>query len=141
MSINKKRKTVVEEPCTLVYTLTDYKSLSFDDFSLLIRGMHSYMVEDITAFPDSKSMHVKLGYQASIENATKKLGDLAHLCVVSKLSTFVKDTEIQRLNELKMRFNIAGPHRLNVEEASSQPRTWKEPPRRYHTNSLLPEEI
>lgn len=141
MSYNKKRKALVEEPCTLVYTLTNSKDLSFEDFGLLIRGMHSYMVEDITTFENTKTVHVKLGYQASIDNTTKKLKDLANYCVVSKLSSHVKDTEIQRLNELKLRFNIAGGSKSNAEERHSEGTTWKEPTRRYRDNSSPIEEI
>lgn len=140
MSFTKKRKALVEEPCTLVYTLTNPNDLSFKDFSLLIRGMHSYMVEDITPFEDTLTVHVKLGYQASIENATNKLKDLASYCSVSKLSTFVKDTEIARLNELKQRFNISGGSKSNVPEGNSE-RRWKDPPRRYRDNTTPTQEI
>nr|QTE03844.1 MAG: hypothetical protein [Passer montanus parvoviridae sp.] len=94
------------EPCTLVYTLLDPTVLPFDDFSLLIRSLHTYMVDSITPNPNQNNVHVKLNYQASTVNAQKKLGSLADFVHISKLSSFVKETEFSRLAELQKQFGI-----------------------------------
>lgn len=99
-------RNITSEPCTLVYTLLDTSAIPFDDFHLIVRSLHSYMVEDIIPHPENFNVHVKLQYQASIANAEAKLGDLAALVSVTKLSSFIKDSEISRLEQLKRRFNI-----------------------------------
>lgn len=98
---------ISNEPCTLVYTLMDTNIVSFDDFHLIVRGLHSYQVDSITPHPDMNNVHVKLNYQASIANAQAKLGSLAAVVSVSKLSSFVKENEFTRLEQLRRRFNIA----------------------------------
>lgn len=110
-------RNITSEPCTLVYTLLDTSTIPFDDFHLIVRSLHSFMVDDIIPHPESSNVHVKLQYQASVANAEAKLGDLAALVSVTKLSSFIKDSEISRLEQLKRRFNIgaaeppAGPSR------------------------------
>lgn len=107
------------EPCTLVYTLNS-DDISFNDFDLIIRSLHSYMVESITPNPDMKNMHVKLGYQASVANAQNKLGDLQEFVSVSKLSAYVKESELSHLDELRRRFNI--PSSSSANETNSAPK-------------------
>lgn len=144
MSYQKKRKTITEEPCILVYTLHDSAQLSFDDFSLIIRGLHTYMVEDVVPYPTKFTVHVKLGYQASIENATKKLGDLAEIASISKLSSHVKEHEITRLQELKQRFGIAGTSGGKSSYAEEDPphsRAWKQTHGRYKNSTMAPPEV
>lgn len=99
-------RNIVNEPCTLVYTLLDTNVLSFDDFSLIVRSLHSYMVESIVPHPEENNVHVKLSYQASIANATAKLGTLQDCVSVTKLSSYIKDSEISHLEQLKRQFNI-----------------------------------
>lgn len=101
-------RNIVTEPCTLVYTLLDSNELPYDDFYLIVRSLHSYMVEKIIPHPDANNVHVKLQYQASVANAEAKLGDLSSLVSVTKLSSFIKDTEISHLEQLRRRFNIGG---------------------------------
>lgn len=100
------RMNVCHEPCTLVYTLLDDSECTFDDFCLIIRSLHTYMVDSITPNPDRNNVHVKLNYQASIANATAKLGFLQSCVGVTKLSTFVKESEYSRLEQLRRQFNI-----------------------------------
>lgn len=66
------------------------------------------MVESITPFPDRKCVHVKLGYQASVKNATAKLGLLSSSVIISKLSAFVEESEISLLADLRSKYGI-GP--------------------------------
>lgn len=97
---------MTEEPCTLVYTLNCNSELPFDHFSLLVRSLHTYMVEDIIEYPDKKCVHVKLGYQASVKNTTKKMGGLGKHCCLNKLSTFVKDEELSLLDTLRRQYGL-----------------------------------
>ena len=128
MAYAKKRKNLVEEPCTLVYTLFDSSCLNFDDFYLLIRGLHTYMVEEITPFADKNSVHVRLGYQASVDNATKKMGNLTKYVSLSKMSNFVKESEINKLQQLRQRFNILGASGYDDAPEPSTARAWQQPP-------------
>lgn len=97
---------ITYEPCTLVYTLLNEDVISFDDFCLLIRANHSFMVESINPNPETNNVQVKLNYQASLVNAISKLGDLQQVIAVTKLSAFVKENEISRLDDIRRRFNI-----------------------------------
>lgn len=100
---------LVAEPCTLVYTLLNPDLISFDDFELIIRGLHSYQVDSITPNRENNNVHVRLNYQASIANATAKLGGLQSAVVVSKLSAFVKENEFSRLEILRKQFGFGMP--------------------------------
>lgn len=93
-------------PCTLVYTLFNPKAIKFDDFYLLIRSLHNFLVEDIIPNPELNNVHVKLKYQASIKNAIKKLGGMAMFTSVSKLSNFVKDDELIHLEYIKQQYGV-----------------------------------
>lgn len=99
---------LILEPSTLVYTLTDTRFLSFQQFYLIVRGLHIINVENITPFPEKNSVHVKLRYQASVANAQKKLGSLANYVIISKLSNFVNECEYAELNALRAHFGIGG---------------------------------
>nr|QTE03712.1 MAG: hypothetical protein [Periparus ater parvoviridae sp.] len=97
---------ITYEPCTLVYTLLNEDIISFDDFCLLIRANHSFMVETIVPNEETNNVQVKLNYQASLANAISKLGDLQQVVAVTKLSAFVKENELSRLDDIRRRFNI-----------------------------------
>lgn len=99
-------RNISHEPCTLVYTLLDSNAISFEDFSLIVRSLHSYMVDSIKPNPEQLNVHVKLNYQASLVNATAKLGDLQQYVGLTKLSSFVQDSELTRLEMLRKQFNI-----------------------------------
>lgn len=104
------QKVLTLEPCTLVYTLVDPNVISFDDFALIIRSLHSYMVQSITPNPGQNNVHVKLGYQASIANAQTKLGMLKNAVHVSKLGSYVDVSEFSHLEQLRRTYGIgAGP--------------------------------
>lgn len=101
----RKRK-LVEETSTLVYALFDSSPLPFEHFSLIVRSLHSYMVEEITPDIESKTVSVKLGYQASVKNAYAKLGRLTHHMSVTKASTFVKPDELFLLDKLQKEYGF-----------------------------------
>lgn len=111
---------IVKEPCTLVYSLLDNPELSFDDFYLIVRSMHTFMVDKIIPVPESSQVHVKLNYQASTANATAKLGDLQEFVSISKLSVFVKESELSHLEQLKRRFNM--PSSADLPEPVAKPK-------------------
>lgn len=100
-------RNITFEPCTLVYTLLNPKKLKFDDFSLIVRSLHSYQVESITPNPAMNNIHVKLNYQASINNAMNKLGSLRSIVGISKLSNYVNESEFSRLEQLRQKYGIA----------------------------------
>lgn len=103
------KPTLVEEPCTLVYTLLSASQIPYCDFSLIVRSLHKYMVEDIIEKPETRSLHVKLGYQASIKNAYLKMGPtLAQNIFITKLSQFVKEEELSQLACLRRKYGF-GP--------------------------------
>lgn len=97
-----------QEPCTLVYTLLDPTIISYDDFELIIRSLHKYLVESITPNREMQNVHVKLGYQASIVNIKSKLGLLRDAIGVIKLSSFIKECEISKLEQLRQQFGLFG---------------------------------
>lgn len=94
-------------PCTLVYTLNDLSAMSFDDFSIVVRSLHSFNVDSFTPRPENNAMNVRLNYQASIANIKAKMGDLNDIISVFKLS-YVKENELSRLAELRSRYNFGG---------------------------------
>ena len=100
------RGNICQEPCTLVYTLLNPDELTFDEFSLIVRSLHSYMVEAITPNPESNNVHVKLSYQASLKNASDKLGQLQQFIHVAKLSAFIKDSELPLLERLRTKYEF-----------------------------------
>lgn len=96
---------MVEEPCTLVYTLLTASKVPYNEFSLIIRSLHKYMVEAIDEHESARTIHVKLGFQASIKNAYLKLGPLlSQHILITKLSQFVKDEELPLLDELRRKY-------------------------------------
>lgn len=96
------------------------------------------MVEDIIEHCDKKCIHVKLGYQASVKNATKKLGNLGMHCTLHKLSTFVKDDELSLLDTLRRQYGLGGPSNEEEEEGKGQ-RPFKKA-RNYQRNPIPIEE-
>lgn len=99
-------RNITYEPCTLVYTLLNDKKLSFDDFSLIVRSLHSYMVESVTPNKDLKNVQVRLSYQASVTNAQNKLGKLRNIIGISKLSQHVDQSEFPRLEQLRAKYGL-----------------------------------
>lgn len=82
--------------------------LSFEDFDLLIRGLHSYGVESFTPDPENNTLCVKLTYNCSMENVKAKMNLLQQHVSVHKMSSYVKPTELSRLEKLQRQFCIGG---------------------------------
>lgn len=98
---SKRKVGVSEEPCTLIYILNKGSKLPFEHFSLIVRSLHTYMVSDIKPDVNKQCVYVKLDYQASVKNATAKLGKLTNDVTISKMSAFVEETELGTLAELR----------------------------------------
>lgn len=111
-----RRSNIVEEPCTLVYSLLENAPINFDQFSLIVRSLHTYMVEDIKPLPDQKCVHVMLKYQASVKNATNKLGALEEHILISKMSTYVKQNELFDLDTLQKQYGFGSTTTSNEQE-------------------------
>lgn len=108
VSRNLPSSNIIEEPSTLVYSLLNPSALPFEHFSLIVRSLHKYMVEDIQEHRTSNTVHVKLQYQASVKNAFLKLGPkLAQWITICKLSQFVKDEELPLLDELRRKYGFS----------------------------------
>lgn len=133
-----KKRGLAEEPSTLVYTLLSSSPLPFEHMSLMVRSLHTYMVEEIKEYADKKCVHVKLGYQASIKNTTKKMGGLAKHVTLTKLSTYVKDDELSLLDTLRRQYGLGMPSN-EEEEAGPSQRKFKKA-RGYIKNSAASEE-
>lgn len=102
----QKSFSLCREPSTLVYTLLDPRACTFEQFFLLVKGNHSHMVDDFIPFKSTQTVHVKLQYQASVANATAKLGHLASIVSVSKLNNHIREDEYAELHRLQQHFKI-----------------------------------
>lgn len=106
--MSRPNSGIVHEPCTLVYTLLNPDVITFDQMYLIVRSLHSYMVESITPNPELQNVHVKLNFQASVANAQARLRDLVAAVSVTKLSSFIQEHEFSELEQLRRRFGIGG---------------------------------
>lgn len=127
MTAINMQPALVKEPSTLVYTLTHPNVIDFDDFYLLVRANHGYMVERITPKPDEYSVHVRVGFQASVANFQAKLGALAPYIVVSKLSSLIQEHEYARLDELRRHYGLTAAPAVAAAFPSALPRVHNSP--------------
>lgn len=119
------RQQVDNTPCALVYTLLSSDLISFDDFFLLVRGLHSYMVESVTPNAELSIVTVRLQYQASVVNAQNKLGALANCVSVSKLNANIQESEYSKLEELKKKFGIIPSNQNEASTSYQKPKFGK----------------
>lgn len=106
------------EQSTLVYTLSpDCNDLTWDEFSLIIRSLHSYRVYSIEESKTSGTISVTVGYFANTANSRKRLGNAGQFIGVSRLSSSVQLNELQTLQRLRAKFEFGGP----VEEEEPLP--------------------
>lgn len=90
---------------TLVYELDEQqKVLTFDEFFLIIRSLHSYRVTSIKPDREAGNVTVELGYVCSIKNVRSKLGVLP--VKVSKLNPNLDISELPLLSELRRKFGF-----------------------------------
>lgn len=126
--IRKRKMQLCEEPSTLVYTLLNTKKLPFDHFSLIIRSLHSYMVDAIIPSSEENCVRVKLLYQASVKNARAKLGKLSKFVTVHKMSQFIEDKELPLLDKLKSEFGfgVADDEAKTTSKSNKKPKLLQE---------------
>lgn len=106
------------EQSTLIYTIApNCTELSWDEFSLIIRSLHSYKVVSFKEDQASGSISVTVGYFANTSNARKRLGNASEHISVSRLSGSVQINELQALQQLRTKFGFGGP----VEEEECPP--------------------
>lgn len=98
------------DTCTLRYVLHSDAPITFDQFSLIVRSLHSYKVQYFKTYPDVKSVEVKLDYNASMKNVRAKLGELP--ASVFKSNPYVASEEITQLENLRSTFKFG----INTEE-------------------------
>lgn len=112
----------VLEQSTLVYTLLDDEQISWSEFSLIVRSLHSYKVTSTEESPEHKTITVVVGYFANLGNAQKRLGRAAEFISVGRMSSSVQPSELQTLSMLKRKFGFG---RDNEEEEPSPPKSTK----------------
>lgn len=98
---------IISERSALTYTLlTD--ELKWDEFSLIVRSLHSYKVISFDESPESKTITVNVAYFANAKNARQRLGRASDHIEVSRESSFVQREELQTLQQLRRRLGFGG---------------------------------
>lgn len=95
---------VQPESSVLIYHLNDDAPVTFEQFSLVVRSLHQYKVEAIVASAETKTVEVKLYYNASMKNVRAKLGKFP--ATVNKQNPFVKPEEMSELEALRSTFDF-----------------------------------
>lgn len=90
---------------SLTYTLID-DTVTWSEFSLIIRSLHSYEVISINEDPECKAITVTVGYFANQNNARKRLGKCQEFIAVSRESTNIRKEELQTLQQLRRKFGF-----------------------------------
>lgn len=108
------------EQSTLIYTLAkDCEKINWNEFSLIIRSLHSYKVLEHKEDEKNGTVSVTVGYFANCSNARKRLAGLSEFISVSRLSTNINPNELQTLQELRAKFGFGNP----IDEEESIPPT------------------
>lgn len=113
--------------CSLVYQLErdNVVGIEFSDFHLIIRSLHSYMVESIVPDETTYTVTVKLNYNANIKNVRTKLGGAAAAISVSKVNPNLELSELSRLNQLRATFNFGESAKDDEDETPQPPKKRK----------------
>lgn len=116
------------EQSTLVYTLKpDCTEVTWHEFSLIVRSLHSYKVIERKEDPESGTISVTVGYFANTTNARKRLGTTGNFISVSRLSSSIEVSELQTLHNLRSKFDFGG----SLDEEESNPSgKGRKPPKR-----------
>lgn len=114
---------------TLIYTLApDCTALSWDEFSLIVRSLHSYKIINIKEEKPAGTISVTVGYFANTANARRRLGNAAEYIGVSRLSSSVRIGELQTLQQLRSKFGFGGP--IDEEEPAPSGKNSRNPKRK-----------
>lgn len=98
--------TAAAEQSSLTYTLLNEAELSWSEFDLIIRSLHSYKVIKFEPNEESKTITVTVAYFANAGNARRKLGRLDGLIGVSRESSNVQLSELQTLQRLRAKYGF-----------------------------------
>lgn len=116
------RQCDVNGSSILVYELDEQQHLiSFEEFYLIVRSLHSYRVIEIIKREAERKIIVKLGYIASLKNVRAKTGTVP--CTVTKLNPNVGLSELDELAQLRSRFGFGQAE----EEEITAPKPAKKP--------------
>lgn len=110
---------------SLTYTLLD-DTVNWEEFSLIIRSLHSYEVISFNEDQESKTITVTVGYFANQGNARKRLGKCGDFIAVSRESSNIRREELQTLQQLRRKFGFG---RNDDDEECPPPKSHKK--RRY----------
>lgn len=108
----------VPQQSSLVYTLTDAEQITYDEFSLIIRSLHSYKVIGTEECRETNTITVTLEYFANAGNARRRLGKAAEFISVARLSSNIRNDELQTLNMLKRKFEFGRDYEEEEPETS-----------------------
>lgn len=114
------------EQSVLTYTLLDETQITWPEFSLIIRSLHSFKVISFNEDKESKTIAVTVAYFANTGNARKRLGNASKFIEVSRESSNVQHDELQTLQQLRRKFGFG---RTNDDEECPPPEQNKK--RRY----------
>lgn len=95
------------EPCTLIYHLNEGAPITPEQFLLIVKSLHSYKVEKVKLDECSRSVTVKLNYNASMKNVRAKLGNVP--ATIIKQNPLIKPAELNELESLRASFGFGGP--------------------------------
>lgn len=113
---------------SLIYTLNSNQNLiSFDEFVLVIKSLHSFRVKEIKPEPCTNSVLVKLEYNCSMKHVRAKLGNIP--ATVCKVNPNIALDELSTLEALRNRF------RFGV-EAPEEEHHVQEPPKKRKYKSV-----
>lgn len=91
---------------SLVYTLLDSEAVTWSEFSLIVRSLHSYEVISFNEDQECKTITVTVGYFANAKNARRRLGGASDYIAVSRESSNVRREELQTLQQLRRKFGF-----------------------------------
>lgn len=114
----------VAEQSSLTYTIIDNDKITWSEFSLIIRSLHSYKVISFNEDEQNKTITVTVAYFANAANARKRLGRASEIIGVSRESSNVQKDELQTLQQLRRKFGFG---RDNDEEECPPPKSHKKP--------------
>lgn len=105
---------------SLVYTLLDADKITWDEFSLIIRSLHSYRVAGTQESPETSTITITLDYFANAANAQRRLGKAGQFIAVSRVSSNIKTDELQTLQRLKRKFEFGRDYEEEESDSSKQ---------------------
>lgn len=94
----------MEDKSSLIYSLEEDAPLTFDQFHLIVRSLHSYKVKQFKPDPCNRTVTVDLLYNASMKNVRAKLGSVP--ATVNKANPHLNPSELYDLEALRSTFGF-----------------------------------